>query len=154
MNGDRMTKNREHISTDVDSLSQTKWDDLSNVSFSENTKNQYDLDIEEIYKEVENPLTTDSLKVIMSLYSDDSNNTIYRCLEKANVENKNYAKNTEDEVRFRESLYGDWLTSLKQMSKEEVQKAGMAFYVMGRYALSHPEVKTRQQLNDLVRPCV
>lgn len=86
----------------------------------------------------------------MSLYSESSNSSIYHCLEKANAENKNYTKNTEDEKSFRESLYADWLESLRKMPKEEIQKSGKAFYVMGEYALSHPEVKTRQQLTELI----
>lgn len=86
----------------------------------------------------------------MSLYSESSNSSIYHCLEKANAENKNYTKNTEDEKSFRESLYADWLESLRKIPKEEIQKSGKAFYVMGEYALSHPEVKTRQQLTELI----
>ena len=150
MNSDRMAKHGEGTDASVNSSFQPKWNDLSDVAFAGNVKNRYNANIEEIRQKIENPLTIDSLKTIMSLYSEDSNNTIYRCLEKANVEDKNYSKNTEDEEHFRESLYGDWLKSLRQMTKEEVQKSGKAFFVMGRYALSHPEIRTRRQLTESI----
>ena len=131
MNSDRMAKHEEDTGASVDSSFQAKWNGLSDVAFAGNVKNRQNAHIELVRQKIENPLTIDSLKTILSLYSEDSNNTIYRCLEKANVEDKNYSKNTEDEEHFRESLYGDWLKSLRQMTKEEVQKSGKAFFCNG-----------------------
>lgn len=151
MSGERIPNHKEKADTSNDSSPQTKWDDLSSVAFAKDIKNQHETSIEEIHQNVENPLTTDNLKTIMSLYSESSNSSIYHCLEKANAENKNYTKNTEDEKSFRESLYADWLESLRKIPKEEIQKSGKAFYVMGEYALSHPEVKNPTTTNRINR---
>ena len=148
MNSDRMAKHGEDTGASVNSSFQAKWNGLSDVAFAGNAKNRYNANIEEIRQKIENPLTIDSLKAVMSLYSEKDD--VYRCLELANVGEKNYIKNTEDEENFRESLYKDWLDSLKQMSREEVQKAGKDFYIVGRYALTHPEIKTRKQLTDAI----
>ena len=154
MDGRRAAKDGENTDVSASPTPQSKWDDLVDVDFAGNVKNRLVPSVKEIYRDIKNPLTTESLKTIMSLYSEDSNNTIYNCLRKANAEDKNYTKNTEDEKKFRESLYGDWLKSLRRMSKEEVRKGikrhGKVFFVMGRYALEHREAKTRQQLTKLI----
>lgn len=102
-------------------------------------------DLAEFYEQVDDPLTTDSLKDIMKIYADGAPK-IYGCLSKVNAENKNFSPNMEDEKTFRESLYADWVDSLRNMTKDDVQKRGRDFYLMGRYIMNHLDIKTRQEL--------